>query len=112
MGVCSSKVGLFAIFDGHQGNQAARFAAEKFGSFILEEIDRMESNGPNLTPTFSLFPSTIIELTIRNAMVRLDREFCCLGKEGGREWESGATALIAMLVDKNLVVANLGDCRG
>ncbi|CAJ1967885.1 unnamed protein product [Cylindrotheca closterium] len=103
------KVGLFAIFDGHQGDQAARFAAEKLGGFILEEIENSYQKQAMTVPSLD---SPRLELTARNAMARLDREFCSLCHEGGREWESGATALVAILVDKSLVVANLGDCRG
>jgi len=113
-GVDSSyeKVGLFAIFDGHQGDQAARFAAEKLGGFIMEEIDALDNSYQKQATAVSLLDSPRLELTVRNAMARLDREFCCLCHEGGREWESGATALVAILVGKRLVVANLGDCRG
>jgi len=108
----NEKIGLFAIFDGHQGDQAARFAAEKLGGFILEEIDALENNTHCQMTAFPSLDSPRMELTVRNAMARLDKEFCCLCHEGGREWESGATALVAMLVDRCLVVANLGDCRG
>ena len=44
--------------------------------------------------------------------MKLDDEFCRLCQEEGREWESGATALVAMIVNEHLVIANLGDCRG
>ncbi|KAL3929303.1 MAG: hypothetical protein SGBAC_012272 [Bacillariaceae sp.] len=106
------KVGLFAIFDGHQGDQAARFAAEKLGGFILEEIDALSNSYHKQTTAMSSLDSPNVELALRKAMARLDKEFCCLCHEGGREWESGATALVAILVDRSLVVANLGDCRG
>lgn len=111
-GSSDEKVGLFAIFDGHQGDQAARFAAEKLGGFILEEIGALDTKDHEKAAVFPLLDSLRMETTVRNAMARLDREFCCLCHEGGREWESGATALVAMLVDRSLVVANLGDCRG
>jgi serine/threonine protein phosphatase PrpC len=44
--------------------------------------------------------------------LKLDNEFCKLCSQDGRDWESGATALVAALVNEHLVVANLGDCRG
>ncbi len=43
----------------------------------------------------------------------MDDRFCQLCQEDGREWESGATALVAMIAsNKHLVIVNLGDCRG
>merc|ERR1712043_29399 len=35
-----------------------------------------------------------------------------MGTEDGREWESGSTAIVAMIVQEHVVLANLGDCRG
>jgi len=49
---------------------------------------------------------------LRKALGKLDVEFCNLCQEGGREWESGSTAVVAMLANENLVIASLGDCRG
>eukprot|EP00536_Pseudo-nitzschia_multiseries_P000295 jgi/Psemu1/178255/e_gw1.4.331.1 len=86
-------IGLFGIFDGHCGNQGARFAVEQLGRFIHSDPSNMES-------------------ILREAIVKMDDEFCSLCQEGGREWESGATALVAMLANENLVIASLGDCRG
>merc|ERR1712176_1470259 len=53
-----------------------------------------------------------MESILREAMIKLDVAFCNLCQEEGREWESGATALVAMLANENLVIASLGDCRG
>ena len=53
-----------------------------------------------------------MESVLREAIVKLDAEFCNLCQEGGREWESGSTAVVAMLANENLVIASLGDCRG
>jgi hypothetical protein len=43
-GAVEHQSGLFAIFDGHGGNQAARFAAERLPHFLYEEsVDRVAS---------------------------------------------------------------------
>ncbi|ACI65792.1 predicted protein, partial [Phaeodactylum tricornutum CCAP 1055/1] len=84
------QAGLFALFDGHLGNHAARFAAEKLPQFIYDEVEGI----------------------LRQSLLKLDNEFCKLCSQDGRDWESGATALVAALVNEHLVVANLGDCRG
>jgi serine/threonine protein phosphatase PrpC len=112
-------LGLFAMFDGHCGNEAARFAAEKLAYFIYDELiaepqaDDSEGksfgNGGNgLSP----FHPLNVEEVLREASIKLDDEFCRLCQEEGREWESGATALVAVIVNEHLVIANLGDCRG
>ena len=94
--------GLFAIFDGHCGNQAARFSAERLPHFLYEESRVNDGNiGPALT-----------EEIMRQAIEKMDEEFCRVCVEGGREWESGSTALVAMLANEHLVIASIGDCRG
>jgi serine/threonine protein phosphatase PrpC len=125
-------LGLFAVFDGHCGDQAARFAAEKLAHFIHEGskqkrgdlvyvdaigMDSLQELAPNLASHTRegilnpLHPSNI-EQVLGDAVVKLDKAFCHLCVEEGREWESGATALVAMLAKEHLVIANLGDCRG
>jgi len=101
--------GLFAVFDGHCGDQAARFAAERLPQFIRKESMREDysdsdaavGSGPNR-----------LQAILHEAIVKLDQEFCDLCVEEGRSWESGATALIAMLADEHLIIGNLGDARG
>jgi len=101
--------GIFAIFDGHCGNHTARFAAEKFPSILLDESmkdDLLTGNG-NLTNN-----DKRIQRLLKSALIRLDREFCETCTTNGREWNSGATALVAMVVGNKLVVAGLGDSNG
>mmetsp|Transcript_11764 Transcript_11764/g.26162 ORF Transcript_11764/g.26162 Transcript_11764/m.26162 type:complete len:1238 (-) Transcript_11764:40-3753(-) len=94
--------GLFCIFDGHAGDQAARFATERLTSFLEKEAiaSALDEDGGAFT-----------ERLVRGALSQLDTEFCKVCVEGGREWESGATALVAALIDSRLVVGNLGDAR-
>jgi serine/threonine protein phosphatase PrpC len=99
--------GLFCIFDGHNGNHVARFAAEKLPHFLLQESikeSRSDDKG-------SGSHAQVIEEILRNAIGNLDESFCNLCTEDGRDWESGATAMVALVVDEHLVLANLGDCR-
>ena len=99
------KAGIFAIFDGHCGNHAARFAAEKLLEFISVEpvtLDETEVSSR----------SEVVGRVMERAIRSLDRAFCDLCVDGDRSWESGATAVIATVVDHHLVVTNLGDARG
>jgi serine/threonine protein phosphatase PrpC len=107
-------VGLFGIFDGHCGDQGARFAVEQLGRFIHDELEGEsieDANRGNKNDGSSLSPMKM-ESILREAIVKLDVAFCNLCQEESREWESGATALVAMIANENLVIASLGDCRG
>ena len=101
-GASDHQSGLFAIFDGHCGNQAARFAAERLPHFLYEES----------RVTDGAIHPTLTEEIMRQAMQKLDEAFCRVCVEDGREWESGSTALVAMLANEHLVIASIGDCRG
>jgi serine/threonine protein phosphatase PrpC len=105
-------VGLFGIFDGHCGNQGARFAVEQLGRFIHDELQFESFGDADTNDEVSSLDPLKIESILREAIVKLDVAFCNLCQEEGREWESGATALVAMLANENLVIASLGDCRG
>jgi len=102
-------MGLFGIFDGHCGNQGARYAVEQLGRYIHDEL---RLNSANEVNDASAISAEKMESILRGALTKLDVAFCNLCQEEGREWESGATALVAMLANENLVIASLGDCRG
>ena len=101
--------GLFCVFDGHCGDHAARYAAERFTHYLYQEsINRscQKVDGQQEERSYH------VESLIRRALSNMDDDFCGLCTQDGRLWESGATALIAALVDDDLVIANLGDARG
>jgi serine/threonine protein phosphatase PrpC len=96
--------GLFCVFDGHCGDQAARFAAERLTHYLYDQAI--------LEPLSSSPPLAHVKHMIRRAILMIDADFCRLCTTDERTWESGATALIAALVDDDLIIANLGDARG
>jgi len=101
--------GIFAIFDGHCGNHTARFAAEKFPSILLDESMKdefMAGNGKQMSNKEKY------HRILQNTVTRLDDEFCKISMANGRDWESGATALIAIVIGDTLFVAGLGDSNG
>lgn len=107
----SSNQGLFAIFDGHCGFQTARYAAEKLPLFLLTEIMKEKSSEDSLRSVFS--KDVDIENMLLSAIGSLDKEFCDICSTDGREWgDCGATALVAMLSNESIYVANLGDSKG
>ena len=112
--ITDHSVGLFGIFDGHCGNQGARFAVEQLERYIHDElrIENIQDTNYGISDDTSSLSPIKMESILRKAIVKLDVAFCNLCQEEGREWESGATALVAMLANENLVIASLGDCRG
>lgn len=98
--------GLFCVFDGHGGNHIARFAAEKLPQFLLTE-STIETS-----PDITRAQAEVTEEVLRKAIGRLDDAVCNLCSEDGRDWYSGATAIVALVAHERLVIANLGDCRG
>ncbi len=101
------KRSLFAIFDGHCGNHAARYAAEKLHDILIEESKYIE---PVLETEGA--DETRIKQLLDQSISRLDKEFCELCTADEREWYSGTTAIIALSLDQKLIVANVGDCSG
>jgi len=101
--------GIFAIFDGHCGNHTARFAAEKFPSILLDESMKdkfVTEEGIRMSDDQK------IHHLLESVLTRLDREFCDMCTANGRDWDSGATALVATVIGNTLAVAGLGDSNG
>ncbi|KAK9828974.1 hypothetical protein WJX72_003167 [[Myrmecia] bisecta] len=92
--------GLFAIFDGHCGADAAIFARDHLLEFLLATgqlaMDPTESLRAALAITEE---QLLIEHRRREALVN------------GTTPLGGTTALAALVLGQNLHVANLGDCR-
>jgi len=108
--------GLFAIFDGHCGNQAARFAAEKFHCILLEESillqESLEFELPTDHPQYKADLHEILRKILLEAVTKLDHEFCVFSTEDGRDWYAGSTAIIVLVLDEHVAVAGVGDAGG
>ena len=104
----TAQQGLYAIFDGHVGNQAARYAAENFHKILMEQQSVLASEDSANYSSIEDRADTVL----REAFDRLDRDFCRLCTQDGRDWDCGSTALVAFIVDDVVSLANLGDCRG
>jgi len=87
---------LLGVFDGHAGSAAARFAAKQF-SIVLEDNLKHKDPIESLTVTFSEV----------NSQFRTFIKTQDLGVK-----HSGTTALVSLIIEQKLYVANLGDSRG
>jgi protein phosphatase 1L len=94
--------GIFSVFDGHGGREAADYGAAYLHEEILREVRLVESSEAGTETGF-------VE-NIKAAMIRgflaTDRAFLAEGHLHG-----GATATTAYLRGGRIWVANVGDCR-
>jgi protein phosphatase 1L len=93
-GSCSKDCSLYGVFDGHGGMQAAEYCKENMLKTILAEHE-FENN-----------PS----LAMKNAFHKVDKNFVEKGKKQGLS--DGTTAVVAVISNNQITVANAGDSRG
>eukprot|EP00898_Chlorokybus_atmophyticus_P005549 jgi/Chlat1/5996/Chrsp4S06192 len=84
----------FGVFDGHGGACAAQYARDHLLMNILAE---------------SHFPSSA---ALRAAFLATDAGLHSRFVAGHEREDSGTTAIVALILGRTLVLANLGDCRG
>jgi len=90
---------LFAgVFDGHGGSEAASFAADN----LFNELSRRWTSTPPVQRT-----NESLHQILQTSFVELDRQ--CLA--ACRRRDCGTTALVCLIADSQLVIANAGDCR-
>ncbi|XP_042508233.1 probable protein phosphatase 2C 27 [Macadamia integrifolia] len=83
---------FYGVFDGHGGSDAASFIRKNILKFIVEDFH---------------FPSRM-EKAIKSAFVRADHAFA---DAHTLDSSSGTTALTALIFGRNMLIANVGDCR-
>uniref|UniRef100_A0A3Q2XGX3 Protein phosphatase 1L n=1 Tax=Hippocampus comes TaxID=109280 RepID=A0A3Q2XGX3_HIPCM len=101
--VNKSHPSIFGIFDGHGGEAAADYAKAHLPEALRQQLLTYEQKDEKKDGMS--YPS-ILEQQI----LTLDREM--LEKLSATYNEAGTTCLVALLSDKELTVANVGDSRG
>ncbi|KAL3137661.1 hypothetical protein ABBQ38_004936 [Trebouxia sp. C0009 RCD-2024] len=86
-------VGCFGVFDGHGGPNAADFVRQN----LFESLVKNSKFGSDIKTAFV------------EAFVDTDQKY--LQADSGANRDDGCTAVTAVLVGQNLVVANVGDSR-
>ena len=91
------KMSLFGIFDGHGGESCANYLKDNFLSCLLEDKN---------------FPVDI-KLSLQGTLERLETDFHKKfnSDEKNPRDVSGSCALIALIVDNKIYLANIGDSR-
>lgn len=82
---------FFAVFDGHAGYQVAEYASGHFLDFLVTD------------EAFQTSPLS----ALKNAFHKTEQAWHSSGGTG----RAGSTALAALVVDNELYLGNLGDCR-
>jgi protein phosphatase 1L len=90
---CGQQIGLFGVFDGHNGSQAAKYVQTHLFHNLLMNLD---------------FDN--IQLAITRAYQQTDRNLRRL-QANNFFWSSGSTACTAVLLRERLIIANVGDSR-
>ncbi|GMH06613.1 hypothetical protein Nepgr_008453 [Nepenthes gracilis] len=83
---------FYGVFDGHGGTDAASFTRKNILKFIVEDTH---------------FPASI-KKAVRNAFVKADQAFA---DTSSLDTTSGTTVLTALVLGRNMLVANAGDSR-
>ncbi|KAM4566538.1 integrin-linked kinase-associated serine/threonine phosphatase 2C isoform 2-T2 [Odontesthes bonariensis] len=96
-----SRVSYFAVFDGHGGARASRFAAEHLHHNLAK---RFPSGDPE---NFE----KLIKKCLVDTFRQTDEEFLKKASSQKPAWKDGSTATCVLLVDDTAYVANLGDSR-
>ncbi|KAM9732781.1 arf-GAP with coiled-coil, ANK repeat and PH domain-containing protein 2 [Menidia menidia] len=96
-----SRVSYFAVFDGHGGSRASRFAAE---NLHLNLVQRFPSGDPEHL-------DKLVRRCLLDSFRQTDEDFLKKASSQKPFWKDGCTATVLLVVGDVLYVASLGDSR-
>ncbi|KAK5904178.1 hypothetical protein CesoFtcFv8_005768 [Champsocephalus esox] len=96
-----SRVSYFAVFDGHGGARASRFAAENLHHNLAKNFPSGETENVD----------RLIKKCLLDTFRQTDEDFLKKASSQKPAWKDGSTATCVLLVDDTVYVANLGDSR-
>ncbi|XP_041919585.1 integrin-linked kinase-associated serine/threonine phosphatase 2C isoform X1 [Alosa sapidissima] len=96
-----SRLAYFAVFDGHGGARASRFAAEHLHHTLVTKFPKGDVE--NL--------DKLIKKCLLDTFRQTDEDFLKKASSQKPAWKDGSTATCVLVVDDVLYVANLGDSR-
>eukprot|EP00079_Xenopus_tropicalis_P035641 XP_017949412.1 PREDICTED: integrin-linked kinase-associated serine/threonine phosphatase 2C isoform X3 [Xenopus tropicalis] len=95
------RLSYFAVFDGHGGTRASRFAAQNLHQNFVKKIPRGEGSSVDKA----------MKRCILDAFKQTDEDFLKQAASQKPAWKDGTTAICVLVADNILYIANLGDSR-
>ncbi|XP_040828296.1 integrin-linked kinase-associated serine/threonine phosphatase 2C [Ochotona curzoniae] len=96
-----TRVSYFAVFDGHGGIRASKFAAQNLHQNLIRKFPRGEGISVEKT----------VKRCLLDTFKHTDEEFLRQASSQKPAWKDGSTATCVLAVDNTLYIANLGDSR-
>ncbi|KAM4770660.1 integrin-linked kinase-associated serine/threonine phosphatase 2C [Rhinophrynus dorsalis] len=95
------RLSYFAVFDGHGGSRASRFAAHNLHRNVVKKLPRGEGSSVEKA----------MKKCLLDAFKQTDEDFLKQAASQKPAWKDGTTALCVLVADNILYIANLGDSR-
>ncbi|XP_073437328.1 integrin-linked kinase-associated serine/threonine phosphatase 2C [Dendrobates tinctorius] len=96
-----SRLSYYAVFDGHGGSRAARYAAHNLHLNLVKKLPRGDGGSVDKT----------IKKSLLEAFRHTDEEFLKQAASQKPAWKDGTTAICVLVADNVLYIANLGDSK-
>ncbi|XP_050821526.1 integrin-linked kinase-associated serine/threonine phosphatase 2C isoform X1 [Gopherus flavomarginatus] len=96
-----TRVSYFAVFDGHGGVRASKFAAQNLHQNLIRKFPKGEVVSVEKT----------VKRCLLDSFKHTDEEFLKQASSQKPAWKDGSTATCVLAVDNILYIANLGDSR-
>ncbi|XP_075425636.1 integrin-linked kinase-associated serine/threonine phosphatase 2C isoform X2 [Ascaphus truei] len=96
-----SRLSYFAVFDGHGGSRAARYAAHNLHRNLAKKLP--QGDGSSMEKA--------MKRCLLDAFKQTDEEFLKQAASQKPTWKDGTTAICVLVADNILYIANLGDSK-
>lgn len=100
---------LMGVFDGHGGDTCSQFCRDHFVRILVDEVTKFKDENSIM----SIEPEHF-RIILKTTIYRLDNEFKDSIIQSGTDieyYEVGSTLVIAIIMENNIIIANVGDSR-